>query len=310
MRIIFMGTPEFALPCLEGLFQSGQAPIAVVTQPDRPSGRGQILSPPPIKVRAQKAGLPVLQPGKMKDPSFLEELRRLKPDVIVTAAFGRILPPEVLKIPRLGCINVHASLLPKYRGAAPIQWAIIQGEKRTGVTTFRMDEGMDTGDIYLQEEIDIDPSDTAGTLSARLSEAGAKILLRTLSGLNGGSLKPIPQEDTNATQAPLLTKEQGEVDWSLSAEEIVRFVRGLDPWPGAYTFYRDERWRLWNVAIQESAPMEKPGTIVKAGKDGLEVATGLGLLVIRELQPASGRRMAVREYLSGHLVEEGVVLGE
>jgi methionyl-tRNA formyltransferase len=246
----------------------------------------------------------------MKDPGFLEELKRMNPDLIVTVAFGRILPPEVLILPRLGCVNVHASLLPKYRGAAPIPWAIIQGEKQTGVTTFKMDEGMDTGDIYLTETVEIKPSDTAGTLAARLSEVGAKVLLRTLEGLKAGTLKPVPQDHAKATMAPLLTKEHGELDWGLPADQIALFVRGLDPWPGAYTFYKEERWRLWAVTPSDAPSDRKPGSIIRVGKEGIEVATGQGIVEIRELQPANGRRMTTREFLSGHLVEEGVVLGE
>jgi methionyl-tRNA formyltransferase len=309
MHIVFMGTPDFALPSLKALQDSRQTVAAVITQPDRPKGRGRSLTSPPVKVAAEKAGIPVLQPQKMKDPAFLDELTRLKPDLIVVVAFGRILPPEVLKIPPRGSVNVHASLLPKYRGAAPSAWAIIQGEKQTGVTTFKLDEGMDTGDIYLQETVPILPSDTAGSLAQRLSEVGARVLSNTLEGIMNGTLKPIPQDHTKATLAPLLKKEQGELNWALPAHEIFNLVRGLDPWPGAYTYCRGDRWSLWGVKVRDIMSDKKPGTILKVAKDSLEVATGKGVLAIYELQPANARRMSVRDFLAGHEVKEGMVLG-
>lgn len=310
MRLVFMGTPDFALPSLKALTSSGHTLSAVVTQPDSPQGRGQHLSPPPVKVQAEAAGIKVLQPQKLKDPAFLDELARLRPDLIVVVAFGRILRPEVLQLPRLGCINVHASLLPKYRGAAPIAWAIIKGEKQTGVTTFKMDEGMDTGDIYFQEAVEIKPSDTAGSLAIRLSEVGARLLLRTVEGIEAGALTPIPQDHTQATLAPMLTKEQGEVDWRLPAQQIAHLVRGLSPWPGAYTFYREERWKLWSVTERDTVTDQQAGAILKVGKDSIEVAAGRGVVEIRELQPANGKRMSAKEFVAGHHLEEGVVLGE
>jgi methionyl-tRNA formyltransferase len=310
MRIVFMGTPDFALPSLKALLHSGLTIAAAITQPDRPKGRGQPLTPPPVKVAAEKAGIPVLQPKKMKDPAFLDELERLKPDLIVVVAFGRILPPEVLKIPPRGCVNVHASLLPKYRGAAPGAWAIIEGEKQTGVTTFLLDEGMDTGGIYLQEQVKIEPSDTAGTLAQRLSEVGARVLSITVEGIMNGTLKPIPQDHTKASLAPILKKEQGELNWVLSAHEIRNLVHGLDPWPGAYTYYRKERWKLWRAIVRDTTTDIKPGTILKVGKDNIEVATGKGVLAIQELQPENTRRMSVREFVAGHEVKEGMVLGK
>jgi methionyl-tRNA formyltransferase len=309
MRLIFMGTPEFALPSLNALHQSGHAVLAVVCQPDRPKGRGGRLTPPPVKGMAERFGLPVLQPDKMKDPAFLEGLRALRPEAIVVVAFGRILPPVILDLPPHGCINLHASLLPKYRGAAPIQWAIINGEQETGVTTMRLDPGMDTGDILLQERMPILPEDTAGSLSARLAERGADLMIRTLKGLESGEIIPVPQDHAQATLAPILEKEAGEIDWTRPAVHILNRIRGLSPWPGAYTFYQDERWSLWKADLGDPTAGGPPGTILKTGREGISVATGEGLIEILELQPANRRRMSVREFLAGHSVEPGVVLG-
>jgi methionyl-tRNA formyltransferase len=266
---------------------------------------------------AERFDLLVLQPTKMKDPGFLDSLRALKPDIIVVVAFGRILPPEILDLPPRGCINLHASLLPNYRGAAPIQWAIINGEQETGVTTIRMDPGMDTGDILLHERVSILPEDTAGSLSVRLAERGADLMLRTLKGVESGEAVPMAQDHSAATMAPMLEKESGEIDWAQPAVKIVNRIRGLSPWPGAYTFYQDERWRIWRAAIrdqtedktEDKADGEPPGTILKAEREGISVATGQGLIEILELQPENGRRMGVRDFLAGHSVEEGVVLG-
>ncbi|MBI3812186.1 MAG: methionyl-tRNA formyltransferase [Nitrospirae bacterium] len=310
MRLIFMGTPEFALPSLNALHQSGRTILAVVTQPDRPKGRGEHLAPPPAKVMAERFGLPVLQPAKIKDPVFLDSLRALKPEMIVVVAFGRILPHEILDLPPRGCVNLHASLLPNYRGAAPIQWAIINGESETGVTTIRMDPGMDTGDILLHERVAILPEDTAGSLSGRLAEHGADLLLRTLKGIESGDVVPTAQDHSAATMAPMLEKESGEIDWAQPAVKIVNRIRGLSPWPGAYTFYQDERWRIWKAAYEDKAADGLPGTILKTGREEISVATGWGLLEILELQPENGRRMGVRDFLAGHSVEPGVVLGQ
>ncbi len=304
-----MGTPEFALPSLSALHQSGHAVLSVVTQPDRPKGRGEHLAPPLAKLMAERFDLPVLQPTKMKDPAFIESLRALKPEMMVVVAFGRILPPEILDLPPRGCVNLHASLLPKYRGAAPIQWAIINGEQETGVTTIRMDPGMDTGDILLHERVSILPEDTAGSLSVRMAERGADLLLRTLKGIESGEIVPAPQNSSEATMAPLLEKEAGEMDWAQPAVAIVNRIRGLSPWPGAYTFYRDERWRIWKGALIDKTSEEMPGTILHGGRESLPVATGRGLLQILEIQPENGRRMGIREFLAGHSVEAGVVLG-
>ena len=308
MRIVFMGTPEFSLPSFRALLNSHQSPVAVVTQQDRPKGRGHRVVSPPVKQAAQNAGISVLQPRTLRDSGFLRQLRQLDPELIVVVAFGKILPPEILKIPSWGCVNVHASLLPKYRGAAPVAWAIIKGEEQTGVTTMRMDEGMDTGDIYLKEVAGIFPDDTAGSLLHRLSERGSLLLLKTIEGIAKGSLQAQPQDHTQATMAPMLKKELGEVDWKLPAFHIANLVRGLDPWPGAYTFYSRQLWKLWEVSARDIPESQKPGRITKVTQDAIEVATGQGILCIRKLQPANARRMTTREFLAGHAVKEGVIL--
>lgn len=309
MRIVFMGTPEFAVPSLEALLKSDDQVVGIVTQPDRPKGRGQTLTPSPVKRIAQREQLPLLQPTKMKDPAFLAALAAWKPDLIAVAAFGRILPPAILNLPSRGCLNVHGSLLPKYRGAGPIQWAIMNGETETGITTMLMDEGMDTGAILLQERLAIVPDDTAGTLSPRLAELGGRLLIKTITQLKAGTLVPCQQDHSQATMAPLLKKEDGVIDWTMSATTIANRIRGLTPWPGAYTFAQEDRWTIWRaVAITEQVK-DPPGTVTQVTKDAVHVATGHGVLVLTELQPANRRRMAASQYLAGHPVLVGSILG-
>jgi methionyl-tRNA formyltransferase len=310
MRIVFMGTPEFAVPSLEALLRSDDPIVGVVTQPDRPKGRGQALTPSPIKTLALRHGLPLLQPLKMKAPAFLDALRAWQPELIVVAAFGRILPKIILDLPPKGCINVHGSLLPKYRGAAPIQWAIIKGERETGVTTMLMDEGMDTGAILLQERIAIEPDDTAGSLSPKLAALGGRLLIETVARWKAGSLTPRAQDNSQATLAPILKKEDGLLDWALPAQAIADRVRGLSPWPGAYTYATGERLALWHVRLTDQASeVIPPGTVVTAGKGELLVATGDRLMAVTEVQPANGRRMPVGQYLAGHPLRPGLRLG-
>ncbi len=310
MRIVFMGTPEFAVPSLDALLHSPDDVVGVVTQPDRPKGRGQELALSPVKLVAQRAQIPILQPLKMKDPAFLEALQAWRPDLIAVAAFGRILPKMILDLPPQGCVNVHASLLPKYRGAGPIQWAVINGERETGITTMLMDEGMDTGAILLQEPVPIAADDTAGSLSVKLAAVGGRLLLETLRRLKEGRLTPCPQDSSQASMAPLLKKEDGLLDWSLPAAAIVNRVRGLSPWPGAYTYLGADRWIVWKAqALDRSAPAVLPGTIVEAAKEGLSVATGSGALRVTEVQPANSRRMSVAQYLAGHTLEPGLRFG-
>jgi len=310
MRIVFMGTPEFAVPSVEALLKSEDRVVGIVTQPDRPRGRGQRLSPSPVKVIARREQIPVLQPAKMKDPSFMAELSGWKPDVIAVAAFGRILPPAILSFPPRGCINVHASLLPKYRGAGPIQWALINGETETGITTMLMDEGMDTGAILLQATMAIGQDDTAGSLSSRLADLGGRLLVETLAQLKTGTLTPRSQDHGQATVAPLLKKEDGAVNWTMSATSIANRIRGLTPWPGAYTFLRMDRWTISRSVALDEATNLAPGQITALTKDAIHVATGKGVLAIRELQPANGRRMPAGQYLAGHPLETGMQLSQ
>ena len=308
MRIVFMGTPQFAVPSLEALLKSDDQVVGVVTQPDRPKGRGQEVFASPVKVICERVQIPVLQPLKMKAPEFLDALRAWAPDVIAVTAFGRILPPVILALPPQGCINVHGSLLPKYRGAAPVQWAIIRGERESGITTMLMDEGMDTGAMLLQESVVISPDDTAGTLAPKLAEVGGRLLVETLRQLKAGRLQPQPQDHSLATMAPLLKKEDGLIDWALPAKDIANRVRGLSPWPGAYTSVNDERWVLWRAAVKDGSPEKTPGTIIAITKNSLEVATGGGVLQILEIHPSNSRRMTIAQYLSGHRLVEGTIL--
>jgi methionyl-tRNA formyltransferase len=310
MRLVFMGTPDFAVTSLEALLKSDDSVVGVVTQPDRPKGRGQILTPSPVKLLAQRQQILLLQPLKMKDPEFLQALAGWKPDLIAVAAFGRILTPTILSLPPRGCINVHGSLLPKYRGAGPIQWAIINGETETGITTMVMDEGMDTGAMLLQEAIPIAPDDTADTLSPRLADLGGRLLIETIARLKAGTLSPRPQDASQVTFAPLLKKEDGAIDWALPARILANRVRGLSPWPGAYTTVTGgDRWAIWRARAIPGSVTKPPGTIIAVTTDAIHVATGEGVLAVTELQPTNSRRMAVSQYLPGHPTAVGLQLG-
>lgn len=309
MRIVFMGTPEFAVPSLEALLASEDEVVGVITQPDRPKGRGHELAPPPIKLVAQRSGIPFLQPLKIRTPEFLESLAAWKPDLIAVTAFGRILHAPILNLPPMGCINVHGSLLPKYRGAAPVQWAVINGETETGITTMLMDEGMDTGSMLLQERIPILPDDTAGTVAPRLAELGGRLLVETIRQLKVGAIAPRAQDHSQATMAPLLKKEDGVIDWTGSAQSIVNRIRGLSPWPGAYTFHGQERWNIWKAAAIHEPVQGRPGTILAGSKQSLKVATGNGVLELLEIQTANSKRMSVGQFLAGHRIGPGEMLG-
>jgi methionyl-tRNA formyltransferase len=305
-----MGTPDFAVASLDALLKSDDSVVGVVTQPDRPKGRGQVLTPSPVKLLAQRQQIPLLQPLKMKDPEFLQALAGWKPDLIAVAAFGRILTPTILSLPPRGCINVHGSLLPKYRGAGPIQWAIINGETETGITTMVMDEGMDTGAMLLQEAIPIAPDDTADTLSPRLADLGGRLLIETIARLKAGTLSPRPQDASQVTFAPLLKKEDGAIDWALPARILANRVRGLSPWPGAYTTVTGgDRWAIWRARAIPGSVTKPPGTIIAVTTDAIHVATGEGVLAVTELQPTNSRRMAVSQYLPGHPTAVGLQLG-
>ena len=301
MRIIFFGTPSFAIPSLTGLIQSQHEIITVVTQPDKRKGRHRILAPPPVKELALSKGIHILQPEKMRDPLFLEELSGINPDLIVVVAYGKILPPQILKLPPYGCVNVHASLLPKYRGAAPIQWSLISGEKKTGVTTMLMDEGLDTGDILMQQETDIADDDTSKTMGEKLSKLGASLLLETIKQVHAGTIQPVPQAGT-PTFAPPLKKEDGRIDWTKSAGEIRNFVRGMYPWPGAYCTLNSERIKIIRVKAFEGAG--SVGRVERTGEE-LVVGTGKGFISIIDLQPEGKKIMKAGDFMQGRRLKAG-----
>ncbi len=318
MRLVFMGTPAFAVPSLEALMASGHDVVGVCTRPDRPKGRGQAVAASPVKALATARGVPVMQPAAMKAPDCLRQLADWRPDVIAVTAFGRILPKSILDLPPNGCINVHASLLPKYRGAAPIQWALIRGESETGVTTMRMDEGMDTGDVLLQETMPIAPEDTAEELGARLAAAGGALLVETLARVDAGSVAPQKQDDARATLAPLLRKEDGVIRWTQSAVEIVNRIRGCAPWPGSYTVHRRQRLIIWKARVDVDARDARadapgggdrsPGTVLAVGPQSFWVGTGAGRVEVLEVQVANKQRMSATQFLRGHELRAGDVL--
>jgi methionyl-tRNA formyltransferase len=316
MRIVFMGTPAFAVPTLQELLNTGFSVVGVVCQPDRPSGRGKKTQVGPVKALALSQGISVVQPEKMKDPKFIETLRAWEPDAIVVAAFGRILPKIILNLPPKGCLNVHGSLLPKYRGAAPIQWAVILGESETGITIMLMDEGMDTGAILQQEVIPISPDVTAGELASRMAQVGGALLVSTLRGWVAGAITPFPQNESEATFAPILKKEDGLMHWDQQARSIANRIRGLSPWPGVYTFLQGERWGIGKVEVEAPETtgigrttfgnLQVPGTITAVTKQAICVQTGQGNLKLLEIQPENKKRMNVSDYLAGHRIEVGM----
>jgi methionyl-tRNA formyltransferase len=305
MRIVFFGTPFFALPTLKALLHSEEV-IAVITQPDKRKGRDHMSSPPPVKEFALDNGLKVLQPASIKEPIFLDELRGMNPEIIIVVAYGKILPLQILSLPEHGCINVHASLLPKYRGAAPIQWAIINGEKKTGVTTMLMDKGLDTGAILLQKDTYIYDDDDAGTLSRRLADTGASLIIETINKLKEGVLKPSLQEG-EPSYAPPLKKEDGRLNWERTAGDIFNFVRGMYPWPCAHCYLNKERIKITKVKNIEGTGVA--GRIEKAGEQ-LIVGAGEGLISIIELQPEGKRLMTAKDFLQGRRIKEGTFFNE
>ncbi|MDF1576918.1 MAG: methionyl-tRNA formyltransferase [Desulfurivibrionaceae bacterium] len=309
LRVVFMGTPEFAIPSLQALLDSRHHVAAVVTQPDRPKGRGRKLTAPPVKELALQAGLPVLQPAAIRTAEFLEELRSYRADLFAVTAYGRILPGPLLNLPPFGTINVHGSLLPRYRGAAPVQWAILNGDAETGITIMRMDEGLDTGDILLPGVIPIAADDTAATLAVKLAGLGGRLLIEALDQLQRGELIPRPQDERAVSLAPPLSKEQGRIDWSAPAGSISCRIRGLDPWPTAYTFLDNKRLRLFGPKIVGSPETVEPGTVLRADREGLLIATGRDALLIKEVQLEGARRMEVEPFLQGRRLEPGTRLG-
>ena len=311
MRLIFCGTPQFAVPTLEALIARNFTIDLVVTNPDQPSGRSYQLKLPPVKVVAEKAGLAVFQPAKLRDAETQARISAYHPDAIVVVAYGHIIPPWMIDLPRLGCINLHASLLPKYRGAAPIAWALIRGERVTGVTTMKIDPGLDTGAILLQREIDVRDDDTTETLASRLSPIGADLMVETLERLERGEIEPRPQDNAQATLAPMLKKEDGRIDWSLTAEEIARRVRGLQPWPGAYTTFRGKSLRLWSAepVASEPARAAEPGLTIAQGDHWLVDCGQDTALELREVQIEGRKRISARDFANGVRLTAGEKLG-
>ena len=321
MRIVFMGTPDFSVPALKALVEAGHQVIAVVTQPDKPKGRGKEVQMTPVKIQAMEYGIPVYQPAKVREASFVEVLKGLEADVYVVIAFGQILPKAVLELPKYGCINIHASLLPKYRGAAPIQWCVIDGERETGITTMMMDVGLDTGDMLEKAVIPIEEKETGGSLHDKLSMAGGDLILSTLKKLEEGTLVRTPQTDEGTCYAKMLTKSLGDIDWNQGAVSIERLIRGLNPWPSAYTMWNGKTIKIWAadvIAGREAAdflsesgvPAETgtaPDTVVCSDKRGLVVSTGGGLLSIRELQMEGKKRMDTPAFLRGYPIPAGDV---
>ena len=305
LRIIFMGTAAFSLPTLRALVETEEV-IAVVTQPDRPRGRGRKFTPPPVKDFALDLGLQVLQPERVKEPPVIAQLEELNPDLILVAAFGQILPPAVLGIPPLGCINVHPSLLPKYRGAAPINWAIINGETRTGVTTYFMDAGMDTGAVLLVREVEIGADETAVELGERLAAIGGDLARETIQGLKEQSLQPTPQDEQGASYAPLFKKADGLIQWEKEAGRIRNQIRGMVPWPAAYTVWGDKRIKVFRAKIGDEA--DTPGEILSL-EGGIEIACGTGSLIIEELQLEGSKKMGWEEFTRGHQLTLGTRFG-
>ena len=298
-RVIFMGTPEFAVPCLAALHETCEV-IGVITQPDKPRGRGQKLMPSPVKAWAEAHDLPVWQPAKIKTEEFTAQLEAMKPDLMVVVAFGQILSQRILDIPAYGCINVHASLLPRYRGAAPMQWCVINGEEKTGVTTMFMDAGLDTGDMLLARELAIGPDMTLEEVHDGLMAMGSQVLIETLEQLSDGTLQRIPQTG-ESNYAPMLTKETGHIDWTKPAADVHNLVRGLNSWPGAYTALDGAKYKIWRTCRTGEPAHAEAGTIVKADKkDGLLVAAGDELLEILELQAPGKKKMRAADYLNGH----------
>lgn len=305
MRIVFMGTPDFAVSALVSLKEAGHEILACVTQPDKPKGRGKAVLMTPVKEKALEYQIPVYQPARVRDESFQEILRELNPDVIVVAAFGQIIPRSILELPPYGCINIHASLLPKYRGAAPIQWALIDGEKETGITTMQMDEGLDTGDMLEKAVVPISPEETGGSLHDKLGEAGGRLIVSTLEKLEKHALHPVPQTDEGTCYAKKITKDLGNIDWSADADSIERLIRALNPWPSAYTSIEGKTVKIWKAQVLTEEWEGAYGQIVMADKSRLYVKTGKGTLFVEELQLEGKKRMDTASFLRGFQLRQG-----
>ncbi len=309
MKILFMGTPDFAVPCLDILIKSEYEVCGVVTQPDKPQGRGHKLTPPPVKRLATENGIEVFQPETLKDFAFKAELERLSPDMIVVVAYGKILPEYILNFPKYGCINMHASLLPKYRGAGPIQWSVINGEEKTGITSMLMEKGLDTGDMLLKVETEIGEYETASELHDRLMVMGADLLIETVKGIETGKIVPEKQNDEESCYAPMISKETAKIDWSRSARVVSKLIAGMNSWPVAHTLYKGEVLKIYRATVKGAAK-GKTGQILAANENGIEILCGDGVSILAtEVQFAGSKAMQVRDYLNGHSIEEGEILG-
>ena len=309
MKIVFMGTPDFSVPCLRALIESKHEVVGVICQPDKPVGRKQILTPPPVKTEALSHGLRVLQPTTLRNGAGRAILEELQPDLVIVVAYGKILPPDFLSYPKYGCVNVHASLLPRYRGASPIHWAILNGDSETGVSTMQMDEGMDTGDVLAESRVPVD-AHNAEELFDILSVKGADLIAETLAKIEAGEqITAVPQEDAFATYAPMITKKDGLLDFGRPAAELERRVRGLYPWPGTYTYLDGQPFKIWTAGLAEGTPGAAPGTVLRADREGILIACGEGALLAKEVQAPGKKRMVADAYLKGHSIEKGTVLG-
>ncbi len=305
MKIVYMGTPDFSVPALEKMIEAGHDIVCVVTQPDRPKGRGKELAMSPVKECALKHGLKIMQPEKVKDASVVEELRSLEADIFVVAAFGQILSQEVLDIPRFGCVNIHASLLPKYRGAAPIQMSILEGDEETGVTIMQMNAGMDTGDILLTRAIPIEESDTAGTLFDKLMYLGGELIVEALPKIEKGELVAVPQDDSLSTKCGKISKDMGHIDWKCSAVRIFNLVRAMNPWPSAFSRIDGKMLKIWKVKVISKEADGEPGTVQSVTKDSFTVNTADGLIEVEELQLEGKKRMTTKDFLLGYNIKAG-----
>lgn len=310
MKVVYMGTPDFAVPPLRALVKAGYEVVAVVTQPDKPKGRSKTLLPPPVKEEALKYNIPVYQPLKVREPEFMETLKNLAPDVIVVAAFGQIIPKAILDLPEFGCLNIHASLLPKYRGAAPIQQAVINGDKEAGVTIMKMGTGLDTGDMISRASVLLAEDETGGSLFDRLSELGAELLINTLPSIFDRTAVYEPQPEESPTPyAGMITKQMGLLDFQKDAETLERLIRGLNPWPSAYAYFKGKTLKIWKAAVEKSgSEPEEPGTVIKADKDGIHVVCGQDILILQEVQLEGKKRMDAAAFLRGCHMEPGTML--
>ena len=309
MRVIFMGTPDFAVGALEEIIKAGHEVVLVVTQPDKPKGRGKAMQYTPVKECALAHGIEVFQPVKVKEPENIEVLRKHQPDIIIVAAFGQIVPKSILDMPKYGCINIHASLLPKYRGAAPIQWAVINGEDVTGVTIMRMNEGIDTGDMIAKKTVRLAEDETGGSLFDKLAQVGAQLCVETMDIIEAGKAEYIPQNNEEATHTSMIRKELGLIDWNKSAVEIERLLRGLNPWPSAYSNLSGKTFKIWKAKVVSEENTYEPGCICRIDKAGMYVQTGKGILLLTEVQMEGKKRMDADAFLRGYQIEEGTFFG-